>query len=116
MANRPAQSLEATRTTDAGWITFSLAGERFALPMTSVEAVEMPVPVAAVPHATPALLGAGNFAGRIMPVLDVAELIDRRQAGRQYDGRGAILRLRTPDGGSLGLWIDQVERLLRAEP
>lgn len=116
MAERTAQPPETARTSDAGWITFSLAGERFALPMASVEAVEAPVPVAAVPHATPALLGAGNFAGRIMPVVDVARLLDHRQAGRPYDGRGSILRLRTPGGGSLGLWIDQVERLLRAEP
>ena len=116
MADAVAQLPGAAPAADgAGWIAFSLAGKRFALPMAAVEAVETPVPVATVPHATPALLGAGNFAGRIMAVVDVAQLLGGRQPGRHYDGRGAILRLRTPKG-SIGLWIDQVERLLRAEP
>ena len=98
----------------AGWIAFSLADQRFRLPMASVEAVDTPPPLTRVPHATSALLGAGNFAGRIVPVLDLGMLLDRPPGRRAYDGGGEILRLRTP-AGNVGLWVDRVERLTHAD-
>src|SRR5579862_683069 len=105
----------------SGWVAFSLAGERFALPMAAVEAAEPPPRLARIPHADRAVLGAGNFAGQIVPVLDLARLIDRQLLDRQpfrreraYDGSGEILRLRLAEGG-IGLWIDRVERLMRVE-
>ncbi|HVB15710.1 MAG TPA: chemotaxis protein CheW [Stellaceae bacterium] len=116
MAERAGHDTAAARDAGAaGWIAFTLAGERFALPMEAVEAVEMPPPLAPVPHAAAALLGAGNFAGRIMPVVDLGGLLGRRQGMRAYDGGGEVVRLRT-QGGGVGLWIDRVERLIPAAP
>ena len=93
-----------------GCIVFTLAGERFALPMASVEAVAVPPPLARVPHGTQALLGVGNLGGQIVPVLDFARLLDRERGRGGYDGSGEIIRLRIP-GGSVGIWVDRVERL-----
>jgi purine-binding chemotaxis protein CheW len=93
------------------WIGFELAGERYALPMASIEAVAEPPAVAAVPHAPPALLGVANFSGQIVPILDLAYLLDRRRDAARYDGGGEIMRLRAPEG-SIGLWVDRVDWLI----
>ncbi len=115
MSDRVSNRAGAARDPAAGnWVAFALAGERFALPMEAIEAVEPPPSLAHLPHAAAALLGAGNFAGRIVPVLDLARLLGRRTGERAYDGSGEILRLRTSDG-SVGLWVDRAERLIRAD-
>src|SRR6187200_161668 len=95
-------------------IVFTLAGERFALPIASVEAVGAPPPLARVPHAPPALLGAGHLGGRIVPIVDLARLFGRERGSRVYDGSGEIVRLRVADG-CIGLWVDKVERVMAFE-
>ena len=95
----------------AGRIVFSLAGERFALPIDAVEGVASPPPLARVPHAAPALLGAGHLGGRIVPILALARLLGRECGADGYDGSGEVLRLRVA-GGSIGLWVDKVERVI----
>jgi purine-binding chemotaxis protein CheW len=97
------------------WVAFSLSGKRYALPMAAVEAVATPPAVALVPHAVPALLGIGNFAGQIVPILDLGCLLESRREKAAYDGSGVILRLRSPEG-TVGLWVDDVERLINADP
>ncbi|HEV8677972.1 MAG TPA: chemotaxis protein CheW [Stellaceae bacterium] len=108
------QAAAASASATQSWIVFVLAGERLALPMASVEAVAVPPPLAPLPHATPAVLGVGNLAGQIVPILDFAGLLGRQRDAGKYDGSGEIIRLRIP-GGSVGLWVDRVERLLRID-
>lgn len=98
-----------------GRIVFTIAGESFALPMAAVEAVAPPPPLARVPHAAPALLGAATLAGQIVPILNLARLLDRERGAARYDGSGEIIRLRIP-GGSVGIWVDRVERLAHDDP
>jgi purine-binding chemotaxis protein CheW len=64
-----------------------------------------------VPHADPALLGAGHLGGRIVPIVDLARLLGCEGGDKEYDGSGEILRLRI-GGGSIGGWVDKVERVL----
>ena len=97
-----------------GWVVFTVAGSRFALPVAAVEAVVPPPPLARVPHAAPFLLGAGNLGGRIAPILDLARFLERDRGPATYDGSGEVLRLRAP-GGSVGIWVDRVERLVRLD-
>jgi purine-binding chemotaxis protein CheW len=94
-----------------GRIVFALAEERFALPIEAVEGVAPPPPLAKVPHAAPGLIGAGQLGGRIVPILDLARLLGRQSGRRRYDGSGEVLRLRVA-GGSVGLWVDKVERVI----
>jgi purine-binding chemotaxis protein CheW len=108
---RPLRSAEAG--TAGGRIVFALAGKRFALPIEAVEGVAAPPLLARVPHAAPALLGAGHLGGRIVPIVDLARLLGRERAFGAYDGRGEVLRLRVA-GGGIGLWIDKVERVIAA--
>lgn len=95
----------------AGRIVFSLAGEHFSLPIDAVEGVASPPPLARIPHTAPALLGAGHLAGRIVPIIDFARLLGRERGADRYDGHGEVLRLRVA-GGSIGLWVDKVERVI----
>jgi chemotaxis signal transduction protein len=104
------QPVEGVNSGARSGIVFTLAGERFALPTASVEAVAAPPPLALVPHATKGLLGVGNLGGQIVPILDIARLLDRERGAGGYDGGGEIIRLRIP-GGSVGMWVDRVERL-----
>jgi len=95
----------------AGRIVFAMAGERLALPIESVEGVAPPPPLARVPHAAPALLGAGHLGGRIVPIVDLACLLGRKRGAERYDGSGEVLRLRVADC-AVGLWVDKVERVI----
>ena len=95
----------------AGRIVVSLAGEHFALPIGAVEGVASPPRLARVPHAVPALLGAGQLGSRIVPIMALARLLGRERGSDGYDGGGEVLRLRVA-GGSIGLWVDKVERVV----
>jgi len=96
---------------DGGAIVVSLDGERYALPSGSVEAILPPPALSRVPHAPPLLLGAGNLGGQVLPIVDLAAMLPGRRPSRRYDGGGEVLRLRA-SGGSVGLWVDRVERLM----
>jgi purine-binding chemotaxis protein CheW len=96
------------------WAIFTLAGGRFGVPIDAVELIAAPPPLCRVPHAPPALLGAGNLGGQILPVLDPAPLLDGELPQRRYDGHGEVLRL-SAGGGRVGLWIDRVEAVIGGE-
>jgi purine-binding chemotaxis protein CheW len=96
------------------WVVFSLAGERFAIPIDAVELIASPPALCRIPHAPPALLGAGNLGGQILPILDPAPLLDGERPERRYNGRGEVLRL-AAGGGRIGMWIDRVEAVISGE-
>ncbi len=108
------QSIAMPAASAGDRLVFSLAGQRFALPVAAVEAIAVPPVLARVPHAAPALLGAGNLGGRIIPVLDPAPVLVPEREARCYDGSGEIVRLRLA-GRSVGLWVDRIERLDRPD-
>jgi purine-binding chemotaxis protein CheW len=105
---------EATVAFEGGAVVFALAGARYALPIAAVEAIAPPPLLSRVPHAPSSLVGAGNLGGNVVPILDLAEMLPkRRKRRRRYDGGGEILRLGMA-GGSVGIWVDRVERLIQA--
>ena len=95
---------------DGGAILFVLGGARYALPLEAVEAITMPPALCEVPHAPASLLGAGNLGGHILPVIDLAALLPGTRI-RRYDGGGQVLRV-SAAGGSVGVWVDRVERFV----
>ena len=96
------------------WVVFTLAGARFAIPIDAVELIASPPALCRIPHAAPALLGAGNLGGQILPILDPAPLLDGEWPERRYNGRGEVLRL-SAGGGRVGMWVDRVEALIGGE-
>jgi purine-binding chemotaxis protein CheW len=55
----------------SGWLLFRLDHSRFALPLASVERLVRAAEVTPLPLAPPAVLGAVDVAGRILPVFDL---------------------------------------------
>lgn len=98
---------------EAGAIVFALAGRRYALGIDAVEGIAAPPSLSRVPHAAPGLLGAGNLAGQVVPIVDLAALLPGPAVARRYDGNGEVLRLRAA-GGRVGVWVDRIERLVGA--
>jgi purine-binding chemotaxis protein CheW len=61
---------------DPRHVLFRVAGERFALPLESVREVVTPQPpFARVPRTSEAVRGAMNMRGRVVAVVDLAELL-----------------------------------------
>jgi len=96
---------------DGGAVLFALSGKRYAIPLAAVEAIMPPPSLCRVPHAPSSLLGAGNLGGQVLPIIDLAAIFPGTRWRRRYDGGGEVLRVRAA-GGSVGLWIDRVERLV----
>jgi chemotaxis signal transduction protein len=92
------------------WIIVSAAGKRLVLATDCIDAIVAPPPLAVVPHASAALLGAGNVGGRIMPIADLAGLLGHGRSGVPYD-QGRVLRSRVGEG-SLGIWVERADRLV----
>jgi purine-binding chemotaxis protein CheW len=63
------------------FVVFRLDKQRYALPLTAVERVVRAVEVTPLPNAPPIVLGAIDFHGRVLPVLDVRRrfLLPERQ-------------------------------------
>jgi chemotaxis signal transduction protein len=95
---------------DRGAVMVALGGEHYVIPLAAVEAIMPPPSLSRVPHAPSPLLGAGNLGGQVLPIVDLAALLPGRRKPRRYDGGGEVLRLRAA-GGSVGVWVDRVERL-----
>ena len=99
-------------------VVFRIGSERFALPLSAVHEVVPPnPPFASVPRVGGAVRGVMNLRGRVVAVVDLAELVGLpRQALRA--GQGQVLIL-DREKRALGLLIGQVlgvEPLESAEP
>ena len=55
------------------FVVFRLDGQRYALPLASIERIVRAVEVTALPHAPPMVLGVIDMAGRILPVLSLRQ-------------------------------------------
>jgi chemotaxis signal transduction protein len=114
MSGRDGLAHEDTAGGAADWVVCTMDGSRFAIPVETVAAIAPSPPVARVPYAPAALVGAGQLDGRIVPIVDLAALLERQRGGA-YDGSGEVVQLRVADG-TVGLWVDKVERLARGDP
>jgi purine-binding chemotaxis protein CheW len=98
------------------WILFRAGGERYALPLEAVREVVLPQPpFARVPRSGPAVRGAMNLRGRVVPVVDVAALLGR--AGPRLapgDGQVIVLEGTQPGLGLLVAGVLGVEQLAPA--
>jgi purine-binding chemotaxis protein CheW len=86
---------------------FCAGGERFGLALDAVRAVVLPQPpFARVPRSGPAVKGAMNLRGRIVPVVDLAALLGLAPAA---DGeRDAHVLVLESERGGMGLLVGAV--------
>jgi purine-binding chemotaxis protein CheW len=108
-APAPASAVPARLET---WVTFRLAGERYALPVPTVQEVLRVGMVTRVPHAPYPVRGIINLRGRVVPLVDV-----RRRIGLppgEPDARSRVL-IADARGRVVGLLVDEVDQVVRLD-
>jgi purine-binding chemotaxis protein CheW len=90
-------------------IVFAIGAARYAVELRWVREVVTLGFVTAVPTAPPALGGVCNLHGTILPVLDVAALLDLPAGPPARQGDGALVI--EADGITCGLRVDQVDHV-----
>lgn len=64
-------SARLRHTGDRSLVGFRVGDVRYALPVLAVREVVRPLPVVALPHPPPAVLGVADYRGAIVPVVDL---------------------------------------------
>ncbi|WP_126174303.1 chemotaxis protein CheW [Altericroceibacterium xinjiangense] len=89
-------------------LRLSVQGESFGIKANLVREVMRMPRLARVPHAPPALLGLANVRGSVVPVVSLAQLVERTAGGER---RIVVIDVGEP----VGLAVDGVARLMRAD-
>ncbi|MET0419478.1 MAG: chemotaxis protein CheW [Actinoplanes sp.] len=94
------------------YVTFDMAGERYAFPMSRVqEIIRMPA-VVRVPLGPPSLEGLANLRGRVLPVVSLRDC-----CGMDLSGHDETTRVIVVDGGvPLGFVVDRVASVISIDP
>jgi purine-binding chemotaxis protein CheW len=97
---------------NADYVTFDMAGERYAFPMSRVqEIIRMPA-VVKVPLGPPALEGLANLRGRVLPVVSLRRCCEMEVAEHDETTRVIVV-----DGGvPLGFVVDRVSSVISIDP
>lgn len=96
------------------WVSFELAGEIYALPVTRVQEVLRISNITRVPHAPAPIRGITNLRGRVLAVVDLRVRLGLPPAPLEPQNRIVVVSSRDR---SIGLLVDsarQVVRLLRS--
>jgi purine-binding chemotaxis protein CheW len=97
---------------NADYVTFDMAGERYAFPMRRVqEIIRMPA-VIRVPLGPPSLEGLANLRGRVLPVVSLRVCCDMSAAEHDETTRVIVV-----EGGiPLGFVVDRVSSVISIDP
>ncbi|KUL35950.1 chemotaxis protein CheW [Actinoplanes awajinensis] len=96
----------------ADYVTFDMAGERYAFPMRRVqEIIRMPV-VVKVPLGPPSLEGLSNLRGRVLPVVSLRSCCAMEQTGHDETTRVIVVA----GGVPLGFVVDRVSSVISIDP
>ncbi|GAA4948745.1 chemotaxis protein CheW [Actinoplanes utahensis] len=97
---------------NSDYVTFDMAGERYAFPMRRVqEIIRMPA-VVKVPLGPPSLEGLANLRGRVLPIVSL-----RGCCAMDRTGHDETTRVIVVDGGvPLGFVVDRVSSVISIDP
>jgi len=109
---RTAQA-EAPQEKPESWVTFALAGEIYALPVSHVQEILRITTITRVPHAPVPVRGITNLRGRVLAVVDL-----RVRLGIAPGEIGPESRILVADarGRSIGLLVDAARQVLKTLP
>ncbi|MDI6103298.1 chemotaxis protein CheW [Actinoplanes sp. NEAU-A12] len=94
------------------YVTFDVAGERYAVPARRVrEIIRMPA-VVKVPFGPPSLEGLADLRGRVLPVVSLRSRRARDRAGHDETSRVIVVDGDVP----LGFVVDRVSGVIRCDP
>lgn len=93
------------------FVSFELAGEKFAVPMAPVQEIIRLPEVARLPLAPAALLGLANLRGRVLPLLSLRRLVGLPDLAQNDASRALVIHC----GQALGFLVDRVCSVLHVE-
>ena len=106
------QAPSAAPTRIETWVTFALAGETFALPVSSVLEILRVAGITRVPHAPRVVRGVTNMRGKVLPVVDLRVRLGIEAAEIMPQSRILVAASR---GRLLGLLVDAVRQVDRID-
>ena len=95
------------------WVSFELAGETYALPVTRVQEVLRVSNVTRVPHAPAPIRGITNLRGRVLAVVDLRVRLGLAPAPLEPQNRIVVVSSRER---SIGLLVDSARQVVRVLP
>jgi purine-binding chemotaxis protein CheW len=113
LERRAAQAPAAPPERPESWVTFELAGERYALPVTRVQEITRAHGITRVPHAPPPVRGIANLRGRVLVVVDLRLRLGLPPVAA--DARSRILVVSARER-SLGLLVDAAHQVIGLLP
>jgi purine-binding chemotaxis protein CheW len=93
-------------------VTFSVAGEMFAVPMAPVQEIIRVPEVARLPLAPASLDGLANLRGRVLPIINLRRLFGCEPREHDDATRALVINLGQP----LGFVVDRVASVISVEP
>ncbi len=94
------------------YVTFSMAGEMFAVPMAPVQEIIRVPEVARLPLAPPALDGLANLRGRVLPIVNLRRIFGVGPREADDATRALVIHIGQP----LGFVVDRVASVVSVEP
>ena len=94
------------------FVTFSVGGEMFAVPMAPVQEIIRPPEVVRVPLAPECLDGLANLRGRVLPILGLGRIFGHAQPEHDDSTRALVINLGIP----LGFIVDRVASVMSVDP
>ena len=97
-------------------VVFRVERDRYALPLEAVrEVVVAPERYTRIPHAGPAMRGVMNLRGRVVPVAEVARLLELPESPTPA-GKVVLLELTRRDLGLLVTEVEGIEDIEKVNP
>ncbi|MGC4051884.1 MAG: chemotaxis protein CheW [Paludibaculum sp.] len=90
------------------FLAFQLAGESYAVPLTRVMETERLPKLTTVPGLPAFVLGVANLRGAVLPLVDLAMLLELESPGRPHDARILVVRP-SPDDSPVALVVDALQ-------
>ncbi|HEX2224531.1 MAG TPA: chemotaxis protein CheW [Thermoanaerobaculia bacterium] len=113
LQNRSGAEPEVPREEPEIWVSFELAGETYALPVTRVEEVLRIGAITRVPHAPAPIRGITNLRGRVLAVVDLRVRLGLPPAEPGPQSRILVVSSRDR---SIGLLVDAARQVVRILP
>jgi purine-binding chemotaxis protein CheW len=97
---------------DNQFVTFSVAGEMFAVPMAPVQEIIRVPEVSHLPLAPRTLEGLANLRGRVLPIISLRRLFNCDERAHDDATRALVIHIGQP----LGFVVDRVASVISVEP
>lgn len=95
------------------FVTFGVAGEMFAVPLSQVNEIIRYPDIVRAPLGPPSLEGLGNLRGTVLPILSLRRMLGSSDIEHDDATRVVVLN---HDGRPVGLVVDRMANVVTAEP